>query len=858
MKKTAVVFRWIRLICLIFFATLFGVLALAVACGTVFVERNFETCFPEELIGDGGTGISPRFYIYRFSDRKNRIGEREELSDVSVAAENGGYAAYPEMPKELIQAFLSIEDKRFWEHHGVDFRRSAAAVVNYVFGRSGSFGGSTVTQQLVKNLTGDNEVSPRRKIQEMLYAWDLERKLDKTEILELYLNVIHFSDRCDGISAAATHYYSKEVGELTLTECASLAAIVNSPSYYNPIRSPEHNLARRNLILSQMAEQGYLSAEDAAFATTQPLELRVQEENPEEQIHSWYLDMVLEDVTQDLMGKYGLSRAAASRLLYAGGLHIEMSMDPELQEMAEQTYRTAVRMPVNRKGESAQSAMILVDPATGDILAVVGAVGEKRGNRVQNFATQTKRPPGSTIKPLSVYAPALESGQINWASVFDDVPVTFFQDNSAPWPRNATGIYRGLTDVSYAVAHSTNTVAVRVLQKLGAEVSYRFLKEKFHLTALTESDRNPAPLALGQLTDGVTLRELTCAYTAFADEGVFHAGRSYYRVTDRNGKILLSRPDGGEVVLSAANASIMTKLLQGVIRDGTSTEITLQKLTECAGKTGTSGEDRDRWFIGYTPELLCGVWCGYEYPEPLTGKNLATSVWNTVMRQATVIRGGKTEFSTPASVLKLSYCRDSGKLPCDACNADPRGNRIAVGYFVKGSEPTESCDCHVLCDYDPENGVSHGNCPKEDLRKVALIHVERSFPMQIVVSDAQYVFRGDPSAMPYSEDPGRAYFSVVISDFCGISDVQKQFNRSCTVHTEREEEPTPDGSETESGTEAVPIPDLPPNSEPPAGSEFSSETEPPSSEEVSPGIGVGRTRGFFSGLRRLLGSLKWE
>lgn len=852
MKKAKTVLRRIRLVCLIFFAAVCGLLALTVACGAAFAERNFETSFPEELIGQVGTGGAPHFYVYRFSDRKNRIGEREELTDVSVAEESG-YATYPELPEELIRAFLSVEDKRFWQHHGVDLRRSAAAAANYVLGRSASFGGSTVTQQLVKNLTGDNEVSPRRKIQEMFYAWDLERKLDKTEILELYLNVIHFSDRCDGIVAAASHYYSKEVRELTLPECASLAAIVNSPSYYNPIRFPEHNLARRNLILSQMAEQGYLCPELAASAISQPIGLQVREKTAEGQIHSWYLDMVLEDVIGDLSEKYGLSRAAASRCLYSGGLHIEMSMDPALQKMAEETYRTAVRMPINRTGESAQSAMILMDPATGDILAVVGGVGEKRENRIQNFATQTKRPPGSAIKPLSVYAPALESGKIHWASVFDDVPVMFFRSNSVPWPRNATGVYRGLTDVSYAVAHSTNTVAVRVLQEEGIENAYRFAKEKFRLTALTERDRNPAPLALGQLTEGITLRELTGAYTALADGGVRHSGRSYYRVTDRNGKLLLSKPDDGEVVLSAPNAAIMTKLLEGVIRDGTSTGITLQKMTECAGKSGTSGEDMDRWFVGYTPELLCGVWCGYEYPEPLTGKNLATSVWNTIMRQATEICGGRTEFSTPASVIRLSYCRDSGKLPCDACNADPRGNRIAVGYFVKGSEPTEPCDCHVLCEYDPENGVSHGNCPAEEVQKMALIRIGRSFPMQIEVSDAQYVFRGDPSEMPVCEDPGRAYFSGEVPGFCGVSDAKEQWNRSCTVHLHRKADELPDEQESQPERNPDPLPEQQPSlPNVPDGGERNRDAE------VSPGIRVGRTKGFFSRLRRLLEGLRWE
>ena len=336
----------------------------------------------------------------------------------------------------------------------------------------------------------------------------------------------------------------------------------------------------------------------------------------------------------------------------------------------------------------------MIDSQTGDILGVAGAVGEKRANRVQNFATQTLRPPGSAIKPLTVYAPALEKGLIDWASVYDDVPVTF--EGGQAWPRNATGVYRGLTNVAYAVAQSTNTLPVRILQELGLETSYRFAKESFHLRGMVSqvgaNDCDLAALALGQLNYGVTLRDLTAAYSVFADAGVYHPWKSYYRVLDSDGNILLSRADGGEIVMSEGNAAIMTKLLQGVIQTGTASSVTLGKWTECAGKSGTTNRDFDRWFVGYSPDVICGVWCGYEYPEPLEGKNICTSIWDRVMCDVVKILGGRTTFEMPSSVVRATYCKDSGMLLGESCRLDPRGSRAEVGWFLKGHEPSRSED----------------------------------------------------------------------------------------------------------------------------------------------------------------------
>ena len=762
---------------------LFLLMGVCLVFGGLWVRLHFETALPANFFAMSAKGESPHFYIYDFEDRTARVGEARELDAAAFSADELPYVSYPDIPDRVLNAFVAIEDKRFYKHRGVDWYRTASAALNYLLGFSKQFGASTITQQVVKNVTGDSEISPRRKLQEIFYAIDLERQLDKSEILELYLNVIHFSDRCNGIAAASRHYFSKSPSELTVAEAACIAAITNSPSYYNPIRHPDHNLERRNLILREMWAQGYLSEAEYRDAVDTDLGLNVSDEHLDDGINSWYVDMVIEDVIDDLMKEYNLSRGTASGLVYAGGLRIDTAMDERIQKTVEDYYQSAVTLPKNDKGISAQSALIVIDSRTGDVLGVAGAVGEKQGNRVQNFATQTLRPPGSSIKPLTVYAPALEQGIIDWATVYDDVPLEFDTNGRSMWPKNATNVYRGLTNVAYAVAHSTNTVAVRILEEVGRENAFRFAKEKFHLTSLrrdaSANDCDTAALALGQLNYGVTLREITAAYSVFADQGVYHPWRSYYRVLDRDGRVLLSAPDRSEIVMSQGNAAIMTKLLQGVVREGTSSAITLDELTECAGKTGTTNADGDRWFIGYTPDLICGVWCGYEYPEPLVGRNLCTDIWNRVMRSIVRETGGRTRFEVPSSVVRVSYCRDSGKLLSDACLSDPRGDRSELGWFLADAVPHEHCDCHILCDYDAENGgVYHHGEEGDEREQVGLIRVTRSFPKQVYVTDAQYVYNGDPVGMEINPDPTKAYFDRNSEVFYGISHTEQPFNRS--------------------------------------------------------------------------------
>lgn len=789
------------IVCVIALLILGMSLAIYVA---VTMEREIDESLFEVLSGS----TSSRIYYYENEDR-TRNGEATELVGQELY---GGFrslpVSYDDVPKELIYAFVSIEDKRFFEHSGVDWKRTAGAGANYFLNFRDEFGGSTITQQLIKNVTEQDDYSFSRKLQEILWALDLETKMSKEEILECYLNVINLSNGCYGVGAASEYYFSRSVGELTLCQCVAIAAITNNPSYYDPIRYPQNNKERRQIILTQMYEQGYITEDEYLATYSEELVLDVSENNSGG-VNMWYVDMVINDVINDLMAEKGYSRSMASLMIYTGGLNIYTAMDLEIQRMVEEYYKDISNF-YWKDGSGPQSSMIIIDPYNGDILAVAGAVGEKTANRLQNFATETVRPAGSVIKPLSVYAPALDMGIIDWATVYDDVPVNFGKYNLDPsngaivkpvaWPKNATGVYRGLTNINYAVEHSVNTVTVKVLEDLGLDNSFDFLKNKLHINSLVErkvledgtviSDRDYAALALGQFNYGVSLREITAAYSIFPNMGIYSYSRSYYKITDGDGNIILENEYKGETVISRENAIIMTKLLENVVNNGTATGVTLKEKIACAGKTGTTQSNYDRWFIGYTPYYLGGVWYGHEYPETLGGgsSGVCMEIWDDIMTKLhskSVFSEDAKDFDLADIIVEAEYCRDSGKIATDACKSDPRGDRREKGYFVKGSEPVDTCDRHVLVAYDEaEGGVADGECPYHDVKYVGMLLVERSFPMQIYVTDAQYVWRDIGNAVIPETSPSLPFFNTLLgeNEYSGISYGDVQYNRYCRAH----------------------------------------------------------------------------
>lgn len=742
--------------------------------------------------------------VTRFYYLDKATSEEKEIEGSAVyPTERHLFAPYETIPLDLINAFIAIEDKRFYSHEGVDWYRTAGAGLNYILKFRSKFGASTITQQLVKNVTGNDEYKIDRKIQEVFYALSLEKQMEKSEILEIYLNVINLSRGCRGVRSASLTYFSKELSELTLSECVCLAAITNSPTYYDPYLNPENNKERRKLILSEMLTQGYIDAEEYAENYDADVTLNMNEEYTEEKVNSWYTEMVISDVCEDLCEKYGYSESEAWEMIYGGGLQIYTVMDPTVQSVVERYYADDSNFPDSGSGIRAQTSMIIIDPYTGDILGVAGGRGEKSANRVQNYATETLRPSGSVVKPLSIYAPALENGIITYASVFDDVPVSFVETTKgsalSPWPNNAPTIYHGLVNVNYAVEVSLNTVPVKILDLLGREKSFYFLKNTLGMESLIEeltlengvtlTDIDVAALALGQMNYGVTVREITAGYSIFANGGNYCEPRSYYKVTDAVGNVLLEKEERETRAISEANAYIMNKMLMNVVDNGTASGIELDSKTPVAGKTGTSQDYYDRWFIGYTPLYLGGVWYGYDYPKALENdtKHICTEIWDDVMSEIYELKGSGEEerFADSPDVVSAVYCRDSGKLMTDACRKDPRGDRSERGYFVRGTEPKTRCDCHILVDYDRfHGGVADPSCPSYNVTQVGLVQVERSFPIQVYVSDAQYVYRELPSdVLPGDSDDDPFFINTLKNgEYCGISYTEKQYNRYCNEH----------------------------------------------------------------------------
>lgn len=658
--------KFIRIV-FIFFIAVFSTASVLIACGGLILYKYSDSHVEDEIINAASSCKNTEFLCYE----SDADGIKAQVKKVDGACLDNGInfeqITFDRIPQDLINAFVSVEDKRFFSHSGIDYRRSLKAILNYIFTHNSSFGGSTITQQLVKNITGNDEKLVVRKITEAFCAMDIEKRYDKSEILEMYLNIINLAHGCRGIGAASRYYFDKMPSELTLCECASIAAITNNPSKYDPQSHPEENKKRRSVILKCMLESGYISEEEYEKAITEEIVLSLRS-TEKGKVNSWYIDAVTNDVIADYAQKYGVTRQQASMLIYSGGYKIYTAMDESLQSIIEEYFENTNNFPSDNDGSTPSSSMIIIDPASGDILAIAGNIGRKTANRIQNYATDTKRPPGSAIKPLSVYAPAIEMGLINWATIIEDAPVKIY-DNDTPWPSNANKKYMGNVTVKYAISNSLNTVPVKILHQLGNKSSYDFLTEKLNFTSLDKTrDIGDAALALGQPSYGVTLRELTSAYSIFYD-GSSKKSRTYYKVTDSNGRIILSNETDIKSVISKETASIMTKLLESVITEGTASGyIQLDGEVEVAGKTGTTQYCNDKYFIGFTPDLIAGVWQGYDYPRPLDFMrwNYAICVWDGVMNEVysdTQYKYGKKNFEVSKNVQELSYNKTTGLPP---------------------------------------------------------------------------------------------------------------------------------------------------------------------------------------------------
>ena len=558
----------------------------------------------------------------------------QELELVTLqSTEFRRWVDYAEFPEHLIDALIAIEDHRFFRHNGVDWYRTAGAFMNMFLRSRDTFGGSTITQQLIKNLTHEDDVTVQRKLLEIFRALEYENQNRKDEIVELYLNLVYFGHGCYGIGAAANYYFDKEVSELTLVESASIIGITNNPSVYSPYVDREANKDRQETILYRMRELGYIETDQLyRRAIRTPVNFqRGENETYEQVIYTWFEEAIIRDVIADLMREHGISEQYARRRLFTGGLKIIATIDMEMQEIVDNIYQNPESLPrVTGSAQQLQSSIVIADPYTGEIKALSGGVGSKTRNMLLNRATSTRRPPGSALKPISVYAPAMNNGILTPDTLYDDSPDVRLSGTT--WmPRNADRSYSGIVNVRSAIRRSLNTIPAIVLDRLTPSASYRFMRDLLGFN-LHPADEDYAPLAAGQLTHGATVREMTSGFTMFPNSGQRVELRTYSRVYDSNGAILLDNTPKYYDAIDEVSAYWMTSMLHDAVVSGTGTAANLGRNMPTAGKTGTSTDSKDRWFVGFTPYYIAAVWTGYDTPATMRSSgNPAAQIWKMIM-----------------------------------------------------------------------------------------------------------------------------------------------------------------------------------------------------------------------------------
>ena len=688
-------------------------------------------------------------------------GEWVMYQTLYLNSENRIWTDLEDIPKYLQEAAIAIEDKRFEKHHGVDWKGTTRAIVYTLFGKNVQ-GGSTITQQLVKNVTGDNEVTVKRKITEIYRALELEKRYEKDEILEAYLNEVFFGQSCYGVVTASRMYFNKDVSDLTLAECASLMGITNNPSMYDPTLSSwtrENNRERQLTILGAMLEQGKISqeeydeakAEDIVFsngftisgkyvgsdgAATEPepdeppaddTESPADEEEPTiKGRYSWFTEAMIGDVADALVEKYGITDKVRDNgttytayeqawdMVHGKGYKIYTTQNPKYQKIAEDVCYDLSNIPytssyTNSAGEQVedqlQIALTIVDPTNGYVVAMIGGAGEKQADRVWNWAVNARQC-GSAIKPVSTYAPALDDGTINGASVIDDYPMLL---NGDVWPRNANWRYQGLTALHKALAQSLNTCAVRTNLAYGVDRSYEFLVNKLGFENLTYTDsQQVGNMALGGFEKGVTTEEMAAAYAAFVNEGVYTKPRTFVRVEDANGNVILENEAQSSVAMKNTTAAIINHLLQEAALNGTGYEAQFSGM-HIAGKTGSTNSNKDRYFVGYTPYYSCAVWAGYEHNQRIVASgNPCSAIFRKVMSAIHQELPDKDFFSC-AGLTSVAVCADSGMLASENCALDVRGSRVYTALVAADNAPTSVCTMHTAPSYTVNMADSDGN-----------------------------------------------------------------------------------------------------------------------------------------------------
>ncbi len=730
--------------------------------------------------------------------------EGKKIDELVAMNSNRIMVTMENIPQNMADAIVAIEDERFYEHNGVDFMGMLRAGFQFVitFGKEKQ-GASTITQQLLKNTIftewmdeGDNLIkSVKRKFQEQYLAIELTKILDKEEILERYMNTINLGQNTLGVEAAAQRYFGKSVSDLTLSECATIAVITQNPSKYNPISHPEENVKRRQKCLENMLDFGFITKAEYDEAIADNVYERIERHNitylENNSTSSYFVDALTYEVRNDLINIAGYNETQADYALYSGGLRIHSTLDSDIQKIVDEQvanpanypegtpyllnyalsvtdkdgnvqhyskemmvkyfreniqsdfdlifptpedalaaieeYKAAVMEEGDEFAESItitpqpQVSVVIMNQATGHIVAMSGGRGEKEGRLTYNRATDAYRQPGSTFKVLAAYAPALDTYGLTLASVYNDAP--FYYDTGEPvsnW--YSSNAYRGICSIRYGIEQSLNIVAVKTLTQITPQLGYIYL-ENFGFqklaNGLVRGDEvfydNRQPLALGGITIGVSNKELTAAYATIANGGIYTKPKLYTVVYDSDGNIVLdNREKETHQVLKETTAFLLTDAMEDVVTKGTGTATRFDRNMAIAGKTGTTSNNVDVWFAGFTPYYTCSTWAGYDDNTKMSDKkayketNIAKNLWASIMKEIHAELQPQ-QFTPPEGLIQLTVCSRSGKLPieglCDAC--------LTTEYFAMDAIPTELCDIHYMgpiCSYEV-NAIAAPECP---------------------------------------------------------------------------------------------------------------------------------------------------
>ena len=793
-KKASVIFIKAFLICLL-------IVGVAGICAGVGIVKGVIDNAPDI----DNTTVIPRGYKSVMLD-----AEGNTMAELVTAGSNRVWVDIENIPEHVQWAFIDIEDERFYEHNGIDLRGIMRAAVTMISsGFKTTQGGSTITQQLLKNsvfdfMSEDTFVEKvERKLQEQYLAIELEKIMTKEEILEAYLNTINLGQNTLGIQAASNRYFNKDVSDLTISEAAVIAAITQNPSRYNPISHPEDNAGRREEVLDSMLENGHITQDEYNEAMDDDVYERIQTTNESTgtaEVYSYYVDATIEEVIKDLQEVKGYTSQQAYNLVYNGGLTIETAQDPEIQAIMDEETSDPENYPENIKygleyaltvvkpdGEQInyskemmekyfqeneyadfellfdseedamahveaykaalveegdtvyesiditiqpQISMVVMDQATGYVKGIVGGRGEKTASLSLNRAVDTMRQPGSTFKIVSTYAPALDSAGMTLATTQYDAPY-YYNNGNGREVRNANRSYGGWTSLRTGIMNSVNIVAVKTLTDITTQLGVSYLENLGFTTIQTETTEDGKndygqTLALGGLTNGVKNIELTASYATIANGGVYTKPVFYTRILDHDGNVLIDNTTSyTRTVLKDTTAWLLTSAMQDVVSSGTGTRANFSGMN-IAGKTGTTTDNNDVWFAGFTPYYTAGVWAGYDNNHKLNSSAGETryhlNIWREVMSRIHENLENKS-FEMPDGITSATVCSASGKLPipgiCDGM--------MRTEYFAEGTQPTEYCDVHVTGEACVESGaLATDACPTHEFRIITLIPEDNS------------------------------------------------------------------------------------------------------------------------------------